>query len=459
MTSLSEPRPSQRPSGPPSRPERSREQTVACSRSLRRRSGDPRPRRRLPAAGPWRRASATTCSSGLVPLGRSERPRARSLAHLQGPSARLRASAGGRLGPGRRAGAVRRAAGARRASRRTTSAGSCPWRPVWSWSRLRPLRRVSASRGRSEGRPASSARRRDGGCLWSSPSYVVCPAAGRRLLRDALAGEGITSAARPRRTPSTEVDFESSDGLRAHRLVRPDAQWRGRDRRPGRSGVDHARMLARHGYGVLLMNRRGEGDSEGDTNLFGWGGHGDIAAATDFLRSEEGIAPDAIGGLGLSVGGEVLLEHAATCRTTWPAWWSEGIGSRSIKESLELSGGIRIAELTTAPLMTGSLVVFTDQAASAEPRRRGRRVWLRPRRSSSGARTVSRPRRCSARRTPRPPARRRRRGRSRTPGTPAASTPPRRTTSAGSSPSSTRPCSTSSESHHPRSHPPLRRVI
>ena len=31
-------------------------------------------------------------------------------------------------------------------------------------------------------------------------------------------------------------------------------------------------MLARHGYGVLLFDRRGEGESEGDPNSWGWGG-------------------------------------------------------------------------------------------------------------------------------------------------------------------------------------------
>jgi fermentation-respiration switch protein FrsA (DUF1100 family) len=130
---------------------------------------------------------------------------------------------------------------------------------------------------------------------------------------------------------------------------------------PGLSGIDHARLLAHHGYGVLLMNRRGEGDSEGDTNLFGWADTKDIAGAAAYLRTEEGIAPDAIGGLGLSVGGEVMLEHAATSNDL-ASVVAEGIGSRSIKESLELSGAIRVAELTTAPLLTGGLVVFADQA-------------------------------------------------------------------------------------------------
>ena len=42
---------------------------------------------------------------------------------------------------------------------------------------------------------------------------------------------------------------------------------------PGRKSPQrHARMLARHGYGVLLFDRRGEGRSDGDPNAFGWGG-------------------------------------------------------------------------------------------------------------------------------------------------------------------------------------------
>ena len=38
-------------------------------------------------------------------------------------------------------------------------------------------------------------------------------------------------------------------------------------------------MLARHGYGVLLFDRRGEGESEGDPNVFGWHGERDVHAA------------------------------------------------------------------------------------------------------------------------------------------------------------------------------------
>ena len=120
-------------------------------------------------------------------------------------------------------------------------------------------------------------------------------------------------------------------------------------------------MLARHGYGVLLMNRRGEGDSEGDTNLFGWADTEDIAGAVG--------VPAARGGhrarrdrRARPVGGRRGHARARLQSDDLAAVVSEGIGSRSIKESLELSGGIRIAELTTAPLLTGGVVVFSDQA-------------------------------------------------------------------------------------------------
>ena len=70
-------------------------------------------------------------------------------------------------------------------------------------------------------------------------------------------------------------------------------------------------MLVEHGYGVLLFDRRGEGASDGDPNLFGWGGARDIHAAVDFLEDRPDVDPARIGGLGLSVGGEMLLQAAA----------------------------------------------------------------------------------------------------------------------------------------------------
>jgi uncharacterized protein len=101
---------------------------------------------------------------------------------------------------------------------------------------------------------------------------------------------------------------------------------------PGRHGpVRHARMLVSHGYGVLLLDRRGEGQSEGDFNARGWGGEPDLRAAVAYLRARPDVHGDRIGGLGLSVGGELLLQTAARDRGL-RAVVSEGAGLRSAAE-------------------------------------------------------------------------------------------------------------------------------
>ena len=104
---------------------------------------------------------------------------------------------------------------------------------------------------------------------------------------------------------------------------------------PGRKQpVPHARMLIRHGYGVLMLDRRGEGASEGDYNAFGWAGERDLRAALAFLRRQPDVDPARIGGLGLSVGGELLLQTAAHTRAL-RAVVSEGAGQRSLAEHLD----------------------------------------------------------------------------------------------------------------------------
>ena len=103
---------------------------------------------------------------------------------------------------------------------------------------------------------------------------------------------------------------------------------------PGRaSSQQRAKLLARHGYGVLLFDRRGEGESEGDPNLFGWQGERDIDAAVAFLQRRPDVDPDRIGGIGLSVGGEMMIEAAAESPAL-KAIVSEGASSRSVRDEL-----------------------------------------------------------------------------------------------------------------------------
>ena len=93
-------------------------------------------------------------------------------------------------------------------------------------------------------------------------------------------------------------------------------------------------MLARHGYGVLLFDRRGEGESEGDPNAWGWGGDADIKAAIAYLQRRPDVDPDRIGGIGLSVGGEMMIETAAETDEL-AAVVSEGAGPRSVHEDMD----------------------------------------------------------------------------------------------------------------------------
>jgi uncharacterized protein len=104
---------------------------------------------------------------------------------------------------------------------------------------------------------------------------------------------------------------------------------------PGRAATqDRAKFLIRHGYGVLLYDRRGEGESEGDVNTYGWDFDKDIRAGVEFLERRSDVDPDRIAGLGLSVGGEMMLQTAADT-TGLAAVVSEGAGSRTIGEELD----------------------------------------------------------------------------------------------------------------------------
>jgi pimeloyl-ACP methyl ester carboxylesterase len=91
----------------------------------------------------------------------------------------------------------------------------------------------------------------------------------------------------------------------------------------------YADMLARHDFGVLALDLRGHGESEGQTNLFGWQGSQDVAAALAFLETQDDVVT--VGGLGLSLGGEVLL-GAASENPQLRAIVSEGATHRSTEE-------------------------------------------------------------------------------------------------------------------------------
>jgi fermentation-respiration switch protein FrsA (DUF1100 family) len=158
-----------------------------------------------------------------------------------------------------------------------------------------------------------------------------------------------------------QVSFTTSDSLELKGWYVPSRNRAAVIVFPGRTGtVTRARMLARHGYGVLVFDRRGEGESEGDINLFGWGGEPDLRAAITFLRNRTDVDPERIGGLGLSVGGEMLLQTAADTPEL-RAVVSEGAGYRSSAEQRHIApDGLWWLSPTT--VMTAATAVLSNQA-------------------------------------------------------------------------------------------------
>src|SRR6185437_11516727 len=75
--------------------------------------------------------------------------------------------------------------------------------------------------------------------------------------------------------------------------------------------IRHAKMLVRHGYGVLLFGGRGTGDSEGAVNSYGWGREKDAATALDYLATRADVQPGRVGALGLSTGADMAIDIAA----------------------------------------------------------------------------------------------------------------------------------------------------
>ena len=154
------------------------------------------------------------------------------------------------------------------------------------------------------------------------------------------------------------VEFTTADGLRLKGWYIPSRNGAAVISFPGRtSSQKRAKLLARHGYGVLLFDRRGEGESEGDPNTFGWQGERDIHAAVAFLQRQADVDPDRIGGIGLSVGGEMMIEAAAES-SALKAIVSEGASSRSVRD--EIANGSGWLEVIGNSAATAGTAVFTN---------------------------------------------------------------------------------------------------
>jgi uncharacterized protein len=161
--------------------------------------------------------------------------------------------------------------------------------------------------------------------------------------------------------PFERVAFTTSDGLKLRGWYVPSRNGAAVVAFPGRKGPQRqARMLVRHGYGVLLFDRRGEAESDGDPNAFGWAMDRDLKAAATFLRHRPDVEPNRIGGIGLSVGGEMLLQTAAESKV-FRAVVSEGAGARSIRENLEKPKALGgMPQLGVSLALTAGTALFSN---------------------------------------------------------------------------------------------------
>ena len=234
----------------------------------------------------------------------------------------------------------------------------------------RYVRRLLLASSRSSARTSS--------CSRSSLSYVFTHAA-RAVVPRAELGAAYE-----------QVAFETADGLTLKGWYVPSRNGAAVIAAPGRAGSQKpARMLVRHGYGVLLFDRRGEGESQGDPNAFGWDASNDMRAAVAFLQRRPDVDNGRIGGIGLSVGGETLLQTAAESNGL-KAIVSDGAGARSIREDVTLPGWRNWSEVPDLVHRLGGHGSLLEPVAPTESRGTRRDEWRRDPCCSSTASTTSR---------------------------------------------------------------------
>jgi alpha/beta superfamily hydrolase len=192
------------------------------------------------------------------------------------------------------------------------------------------------------------------------------------LLSLSVIGSGILAAVyathRPR-DPVSPVDFGSpaaaitlrtADGIRLAAHYVPSRNGAAVILYPRAADAEpHARMLTRHGFGVLALDARGYGGSAGDPNAFGWGGARDLDAAVAYLLTRADVLPGGIGGLGLSVGGEQMIDAAAENRAL-AAVVSDGAGERSVNETL-LRGARAAPAIVQQAIQTAALAALSGR--------------------------------------------------------------------------------------------------
>ena len=139
--------------------------------------------------------------------------------------------------------------------------------------------------------------------------------------------------------PHEDVSFETDDGLTLRGWYAPSRNGAAVVLVHGSGGSrlgprKHARLLAEHGYGVLLYDGRGRGERGGHARVT-WTWQPDVDAAVEYVKSRSDVDDGRIGALGLSGGAMALIESAAR-RTDLRAVVAEGAGARAYGDPLDV---------------------------------------------------------------------------------------------------------------------------
>lgn len=126
--------------------------------------------------------------------------------------------------------------------------------------------------------------------------------------------------------------------------------------------LESAAVLARHGYGVLMLDQRGHGGSEGDGMIWGWWGELDVAAGVDFLAARSDVVDGRIGAIGMSVGGEQVIAAAGVDHRI-RAVVAEGVSARGSRDEGQPAtgfGGLFLRHVDALTKHAASLMTSAD---------------------------------------------------------------------------------------------------
>jgi dienelactone hydrolase len=208
--------------------------------------------------------------------------------------------------------------------------------------------------------------------LWLLPITVVALAVmwpvamGTMLAYAPRTGLGSATPA-DRGLNYTSVEFRTGDGVRLSAWYIPSNNSAAVVMVPGAGSnrtatLGQATVVARHGYGVLMVDPRGQGRSGGQAMDAGWYGDRDVTAAVGFLQRQPGVDPTRIGVLGLSMGGEEAI-GAAAADPAIGAVVAEGATHRTAADkSGYLPGGIAGAIQRGLDLLTYSTAALLSRA-------------------------------------------------------------------------------------------------